>query len=78
FSASFLLSIPYVYYHFSKGCQGWEAFLFSSAVNASFLVLFIDFYRRSYTSPAAKKPRNLVQGASASATGEKGASKKSD
>ncbi|KAI9332286.1 GNS1/SUR4 family-domain-containing protein [Zopfochytrium polystomum] len=55
FSTSFLLSIPYLYYHFQKGCEGWNAFVFSSVVNASFLLLFMDFYRRSYRAGAAKK-----------------------
>eukprot|EP00842_Homolaphlyctis_polyrhiza_P000095 jgi/Hompol1/1086/HPOL_002639-RA len=58
FTISFVLSIPYLYYHFEKGCSGWGAFVFSMSVNASFLLLFIDFYRRTYTAkdetPAAK------------------------
>ncbi|KAJ3218633.1 hypothetical protein HDU67_004686 [Dinochytrium kinnereticum] len=48
FSMSFLLSIPYIYFHHTKSCSGWDAFLFSMAINGSFLLLFIDFYRRSY------------------------------
>ncbi|KAI8907732.1 ELO family [Powellomyces hirtus] len=62
FSASFILSIPYVYYHLTKGCGGGPAFIFSMAVNASFLVLFINFYKGAYgksktpaVGPAKKK-----------------------
>nr|KAJ3403374.1 hypothetical protein HK105_004095 [Polyrhizophydium stewartii] len=50
FTLSFVLSVPYVYFHFQKGCSGWSAFVFSMVVNGSFLLLFIDFYRRTYKS----------------------------
>ncbi|KAJ3144489.1 hypothetical protein HK101_002679 [Irineochytrium annulatum] len=57
FCMAFLFGIPYVYFHVTKGCQGFDAFLFSMAVNGSFLVLFIDFYRRSYLAKKKKAGR---------------------
>ncbi|KAI8930044.1 ELO family [Entophlyctis helioformis] len=53
FTLSFVLSMPYIYYHSKKGCSGWNAFVFSMAINGSFLALFIDFYRRTYRAGAA-------------------------
>ncbi|RKO92310.1 ELO family, partial [Blyttiomyces helicus] len=48
FAVSFILCGPYLHYHFKRGCSGWDAFLFSMAVNGSFLFLFVRFYRSSY------------------------------
>ncbi|KAJ3417002.1 hypothetical protein HDV05_007484 [Chytridiales sp. JEL 0842] len=64
FMTSFALCVPYLYFHFKKGCSGWEAFLFSMTINGTFLLLFIDFYRRSYLTKkkadAKDKKKNAV------------------
>jgi fatty acid elongase 3 len=55
FVSSFLLSIPFCYYHFfEKGCKGEMAFYFSCFCNGSFLLLFINFYQQTYKDK--KKP----------------------
>ncbi|KAH6585117.1 hypothetical protein BASA61_007088 [Batrachochytrium salamandrivorans] len=54
FSLSFVLSVPYIYYSVVKGCSGWNAFVFSMIVNASFLMLFVNFYSSTYQPSASK------------------------
>ncbi|KAL5033000.1 hypothetical protein RTP6_001025 [Batrachochytrium dendrobatidis] len=48
FTLSFILSIPYIYFSLQKNCSGWNAFIFSMTINASFLALFINFYHSAY------------------------------
>lgn len=56
FMVSFLLAVPYVIYSYDEaGCQGWWGFLIALFINASFLYLFVDFYRKRYNSTNAKK-----------------------
>jgi fatty acid elongase 3 len=56
FAASFLLALPYLYLHVTRGgCHGFQAFLFSMAVNATFLLLFIQFYASAYGGKQAKR-----------------------
>ena len=54
FTLSFILAVPYVYFHTQKGCLGWNAFVFSMVINGSFLGLFIQFYLRTYKKTARK------------------------
>eukprot|EP00127_Corallochytrium_limacisporum_P007077 Clim_evm37s241 gene=Clim_evmTU37s241 len=59
FMCSFALAIPYVYMCYSGGCLGWNAFIFSCFTNGSFLLLFIQFSKRTYGSAkksSARKP----------------------
>ncbi|KAJ3275018.1 hypothetical protein HDV01_001524 [Terramyces sp. JEL0728] len=53
FITSFVMSIPYIYYAKLNDCGGWNAYYFSMAVSGSFLILFVNFYRKSYL----KKPK---------------------
>ncbi|KAJ3100429.1 hypothetical protein HDU97_002216 [Phlyctochytrium planicorne] len=63
FSLSFILSVPYLYFHFQKACPGWNAFVFSSLVNGSFLILFVDFYHKAYLQRKAKEEEKKKAGA---------------
>jgi len=62
FVSSFVLCIPYVIYtvawnensQFSPQCHGWSSLMFSSAGNLSFLLLFIRFYKTTYSSNPKK------------------------
>ncbi|RIA84250.1 ELO family [Glomus cerebriforme] len=55
FAISFILAIPYLYFHFTKNCQlGFNAFVFSMVCNGSFLILFIRFYRKTYSRDVGK------------------------
>eukprot|EP00003_Mantamonas_plastica_P003760 TRINITY_DN12952_c0_g1_i2.p1 TRINITY_DN12952_c0_g1~~TRINITY_DN12952_c0_g1_i2.p1 ORF type:complete len:291 (+),score=84.17 TRINITY_DN12952_c0_g1_i2:43-873(+) len=46
FVASFVLSVPYLYYVYNEegGCDGFYGFVFSAVVNFTFLVQFIQLY----------------------------------
>lgn len=58
FASSFLLCLPYLYYRAQVGdakCVGWNAFLFSAFCNLSFLILFIQFYFRTYSGTSSSK-----------------------
>ncbi|KNC73601.1 hypothetical protein SARC_13839 [Sphaeroforma arctica JP610] len=55
FITSFVLSVPYLYYHFQHGCVGMEAYIFSFFTNASFLLLFINFNNKTYHKKDTKK-----------------------
>eukprot|EP01118_Nematostelium_gracile_P018555 TRINITY_DN826_c0_g1_i4.p1 TRINITY_DN826_c0_g1~~TRINITY_DN826_c0_g1_i4.p1 ORF type:complete len:187 (+),score=15.11 TRINITY_DN826_c0_g1_i4:109-669(+) len=50
FISSFILSFPYIYYSYSMECEGWSAFMFSLFVNSSFLFLFVQFFKSTYTN----------------------------
>eukprot|EP01119_Soliformovum_irregulare_P013080 TRINITY_DN3453_c0_g1_i1.p1 TRINITY_DN3453_c0_g1~~TRINITY_DN3453_c0_g1_i1.p1 ORF type:complete len:253 (-),score=-0.46 TRINITY_DN3453_c0_g1_i1:211-969(-) len=56
FASSFLLSVPFVYYSDvgRSECRGWSTFVFSFFVNLSFLILFINFYSKSYSTRAPR------------------------
>ncbi|TPX31393.1 very-long-chain 3-oxoacyl-CoA synthase [Synchytrium microbalum] len=59
FIMSFVLSIPYVYYHWTLGQNtSWKPFLFSMSVNGSFLFLFIRFYQKSYSGSKKSSKSN--------------------
>ena len=53
FMTAFLVSTPFVYYHFTtdEGCSGFNAFAGSMFVNGSFLALFVRFYKKTYSKP---------------------------
>lgn len=50
FMGSFLISIPFISYARETNFDSWIVFFFSSTVNSTFLMLFINFYRNSYKS----------------------------
>ncbi len=52
FIASFVLTVPYLILHWKRpgGCTGMPALAVSTFCNASYLLLFIRFYRRTYKS----------------------------
>jgi len=59
FSTSFILSVPYLYFHFTNNCKyGFKAFLFSMFCNGTFLILFIRFFRKTYTKDPSVKQGN--------------------
>lgn len=45
-----------IFYWFGWRCRGtWRSYLLANFVGTSFLVLFVDFYRKQYASPGVKK-----------------------
>ena len=57
FVASFVLTVPYLllYRQRRHGCLGMPALLVSTFCNASYLALFVQFYKRTYGRPPARK-----------------------
>jgi hypothetical protein len=41
----------YIPIHQSGGCDEWPVFIFGFLINASFLLLFLDFYLKAYYTP---------------------------
>ena len=49
FICSFILGFIHFYYHFTTdGCNSFHAFLYAALINASFLILFLNFFRSTY------------------------------
>eukprot|EP01114_Cavostelium_apophysatum_P017936 TRINITY_DN5433_c0_g1_i1.p1 TRINITY_DN5433_c0_g1~~TRINITY_DN5433_c0_g1_i1.p1 ORF type:complete len:319 (-),score=40.64 TRINITY_DN5433_c0_g1_i1:64-936(-) len=65
FISSFILSAPYLYYsigyspngEFSPQCAGWGPFLFTCAANFSFLLLFANFYGKTYPDKTSSRKK---------------------
>jgi len=63
FVCSFLLSIPYIFYtlafdpfgNLDLKCHGWTAFGISFFINSSFLVLFVNFWLKTYKKDNSTK-----------------------
>eukprot|EP01097_Dermamoeba_algensis_P007591 TRINITY_DN4831_c0_g1_i1.p1 TRINITY_DN4831_c0_g1~~TRINITY_DN4831_c0_g1_i1.p1 ORF type:complete len:197 (-),score=25.08 TRINITY_DN4831_c0_g1_i1:71-661(-) len=65
FVCSLLLAGMFVYYHLNSGgtlgwesesgCSGWRVFLVSTLFNASLLFLFVDFFKKSYSTAERRK-----------------------
>lgn len=57
FVTGFLSLLPFVILHLTRpnGCEGSVGLLLSSLINGSYLILFLIFYRDTYTKP--KRPR---------------------
>lgn len=57
FCVSFAFLLPWFYLHVSteNGCEGGPALLLSACLNASYLLLFVDYYRRTYSN-RSKEP----------------------
>jgi hypothetical protein len=51
----------YIPIHQSGGCDEWPVFIFGFLINASFLVLFLDFYIKAYLTPKKVVPRFPMQ-----------------
>jgi len=45
---SFLCCVPFLRLHASKGCSGFEAWLFNAVFNLALLLLFSSFHRKTY------------------------------
>lgn len=58
-----LTLIPYAYYASKKSCTDTGAAVFSFAVCLSFLILFVNFYRKSYTRSGAKGKATAIKNA---------------
>jgi hypothetical protein len=50
FICSFFVTIPFLHFGLKRGYHSWSCVIFSTAVNFSFLLLFINFYINSYKS----------------------------
>lgn len=63
FISSFFLSVIFLYfYNTQDDCIGLPAFYFSCACNASFLLLFISFEKRTYGTRSAKRGKPTAEG----------------
>lgn len=52
---SFAVSVPFWWqYATGKACSGFRAMVFNAAFNFLLLVLFINFYRKTYDAKRAK------------------------
>ena len=49
--------MPFVRLHATKGCSGFEAWLFNAVFNVALLVLFSNFHRATYGAPAKRAKR---------------------
>jgi hypothetical protein len=49
-----VLSVPFFFISETKGYHSWSLLFFAEFVTASFLILFLDFYRKNYHH--SKKP----------------------
>lgn len=55
FLTGFALLLPFVYLHGMEGrCRGVPAVGVSAVINGSYLILFVLFYRRTYTKKKNK------------------------
>lgn len=54
FISSFVLSLIYVQYHQALKCDGWPVFIFGMTINGTFLLLFIQFYIKTYVLKSPK------------------------
>ena len=61
FCVSFMFLIPYALEHRATpgGCRGGIALGVSGFCNGSFLILFLDFYRKTYKQKLAKVGKTL-------------------
>lgn len=60
FATSLLLIIPFAWLHYSttEGCMGLPALYISAAINASYLVLFVLFFRSTYRKGGTRKSKS--------------------
>eukprot|EP01096_Ripella_sp_DP13-Kostka_P013884 TRINITY_DN6121_c0_g1_i1.p1 TRINITY_DN6121_c0_g1~~TRINITY_DN6121_c0_g1_i1.p1 ORF type:complete len:304 (+),score=140.88 TRINITY_DN6121_c0_g1_i1:246-1157(+) len=61
FISSFILGLVHFVYHMTTdGCNSFHVFLYAALINASFLTLFLNFFRSTYGKKRVPRPASAV------------------